>query len=134
MLVDVLEYCGFEPFAQNTKAFITSRLETLFGLKNENGELEMYHMGEKGSKGEKRKAVVIPRRMFVNGESKHLLRGRFGLICFSANRKELDWDRCECDHINGDPTDDREENVRWLTPKDNKNNYHNKKTRRSHAA
>ena len=77
-----------------------------------------------------RKAVSIPRRMFVDRpreENKQLLRGRFGLMCFSANRNKLDWDRCECDHINGDYTGDREENVRWLTPKDNKNNYHNKR-------
>jgi hypothetical protein len=131
---DVLEHCCFEPFAQNTKAFITSRFETLFGLKNENGELEMYYCHEKKPKGEGRKSVRIPRRMFVNGESKKPPRGRFGLMCFSANRNKNDWDRCECDHINGDSTDDHEENVCWLTPTENKNNYHNIKARRSHAA
>ena len=99
----------------------------------------MYYMGKKGSKGEGRKKVAIPRRMFVdrpreNGESTRPPRGRFGLMCFSANRNKYDWDRCECDHINGDPTDDRKENVRWLTPTENKNNYHNKKARWSHAA
>jgi hypothetical protein len=61
--VDVLEHCGYAPFAQNTKVFITSRFETLFELKNKNGELEMYFMGEKASKGDGRKAVVIPKRM-----------------------------------------------------------------------
>ena len=96
----------------------------------------MYYMGEKTSKGEGRKKVVIPRRMFVDRpqeENKQLQRGRFGLM-FSANRNKLDWDRCVRDHINGDCTDDREENKRWLTPADNKNNYHNKRARRSHAA
>ena len=134
---DVLEHCGFAPFVQNTKTFITSRFETIFGLKNENGELEMYYFGEKTSKGERRKHTAIPRRMFVDRpweENKQLQRGRFGLMCFSANRNKLDWDRCECEHMNRDKTDDREENVRWLTPADNKNNYHNKRARRSHAA
>jgi hypothetical protein len=32
--VDVLEHCCFEPFAQNTKAFITSRFEIFGGQKN----------------------------------------------------------------------------------------------------
>ena len=136
--VDVLEHCGFASFAQNTKAFITSRSETLFGLKNKNGELEMYYIGKKTSKGDGRKAVLLPRRMSGDGpreENKKMLIGRFGLMCFSANRNKLDWDRCECDHINGDCTDDCEENVRWLTPADNKKNYYNKKrARRSHAA
>ena len=132
--VDVLEHCSFVPFAQNAKAFITSRFELLYGLKNKNGELEMYYMGEKTSKGEVRKKAEILKSMFVNGESKQTLIGRFGLMCFSANRDKSDWDRCKCDHMNGDPTDDRKENVRWLTPADNKNNYHNKRARRSHAA
>ena len=115
---DMLEYCCFRPFAQNAKAFITSHFELLCRLKNKNGELEMYHMGE--TKGEGRKQVVISRRMFVDRpleERMQLLKGRFGLMCFSANRNKNDWDRCECDHI---PTDDREENVCWLTPADNK--------------
>ena len=132
---DMLEYCCFRPFAQNAKAFITSRFELLCGLKNKNGELEMYHMGE--TKGEGRKQVVISRRMFVDRpleERMQLLKGRFGLMCFSANRNKNDWDRCECDHINGDPTDDRKENVHWLTPVDNKNNYNSKRARRSHSA
>ena len=47
-------------------------------------------------------------------------------MCFSANRDKSDWGNCECDHMNGDHTDDREENVRWLTPADNKNNHYNK--------
>ena len=52
----LLEHCGFAPpFAQNTKAFITSRFETLFGLKNEYRELEMYYMGEKTSKLKEKK-------------------------------------------------------------------------------
>ncbi len=133
--VDMLEHCGFALFPQNTKALITSRFELLCGLKNKNGELEMYYMGE--TKGNGRKTAVISRRMFVDRpweERIQLLRGRLGLMCFSANRNKLDWDRCECDHINGDRTDDREENVRWLTPADNRNNYHNKRARRSHAA
>ena len=132
---DVLEHCGIRPFAQNANAFITSRFDLLCGLKNENGELEMIHMGEK--KGEGRKTISIPRRMFVDGlqeNNKQLQKGRFGLMCFSANRNKLDWDRCECDRMNGDLSDDREENVRWLTPVDNKNNYHIKKARRSHSA
>ncbi len=134
---DMLEYCCFRPFAQNAKAFITSRFELLCGLKNKNGELEMYHMGE--TKGKGRKAVKISRRMFVDRPQEEripmqILKGRFGFMCFSANRDKLDWDRCECDHINGDSTDDREENVRWPTPKDNKNSYHNKRARRSNSA
>ena len=131
---DVPEHCGFVPFAQNAKVFITSRFDLLYGLKNENGELEMYYMGEKKSKNDGRKSVEISRRMFVNRESKHTLLGRFGLMCFSANRDKSDWDRCECDHMNGDRTDDREENVRWLTPADNRKKFQNKTARRSHAA
>ena len=69
--VDMLEHCCFGPFAQNTKAFITSRFETLCGLKNKNGELEMYCMGKK--KGNGRKEVTIPRRMFVDGKGKKYL-------------------------------------------------------------
>jgi len=115
---DMLEYCGFDQIAQNAKSFITSRFEIICGLKNENGELEVYYCGEKYSIGKGRKTVVIPRRMFVHGKwkaTKQISRGRFGLMCFSANRDKSDWDRCECDHMNGDNTDDREENVRWLT-------------------
>ena len=134
--VDMLEYCCFRPFAQNAKAFITTCFELLCRLKNKHGELEMYHMGE--TKGEGRKTVVISRRMFVDipleERPMQLPRGRFGLMCFSANRNKNDWDRCECDHINGDRTDYHEENARLLTPKENKNNYHNKKARRSHSA
>ena len=76
-------------------------------------------MGEKTSIGEGRKKVEISKRMFVDTpqeKTKQFLRGRFGLMCFSANRNKNDWERCECDHINGDHTDDREENVRWLLP------------------
>ena len=84
----------------------------------------MYYMGEKRSKGDGRKQVRIPRRMFVDRprekNTKLMHRGRFGLMCFSANRNKLDCDRCECDHINGDCTDDRRENVCWLTQADNK--------------
>jgi len=119
---DMLEYCGYEHFAQNAKAFITSRFGIIFGMKNEYGELEMYYMGETTSKGKGRKQVS-PRRMFVNDQSKkrkRVHRGRFGLMCFSANRDKSDWGNCECDHMNGEHTDDREENVRWLTPADNK--------------
>jgi hypothetical protein len=68
--VDALEYCGYEPFAQNAKAFITSRFETVFGLKNKNRELEMFYMGEIGSKSGRRKSLYIPKRMFENGEGK----------------------------------------------------------------
>ncbi len=133
--VDALEYCGYEPFAQNAKAFITSRFELIYGLKNKNGELEVYHFGNK--KGEGRKNVSIRRRMFVDrplDENKAQQKGRFGLMCFTANRDKSDWDRCECDHINGDPTDDREENVRLLTPADNKRSYYDKRAQRSNAA
>ena len=64
---------------QNAKAFITSRFETVvFGLKNENRELEMYNMGEIKPKIVKIKMVTIPKRMFVKGEKKRLLRGRIG--------------------------------------------------------
>ena len=55
----MLEHCSFVPFAQNAKAFITSCFELLYGLKNENGELEMYYMGEKTSKGEGRKKAEM---------------------------------------------------------------------------
>ena len=119
---------------QNAKAFITSRFETVFGLKNENRELEMYNMGEIKPKIVKRKIVTIPKRMFVKGKKKQLLRERFGLMCFLTNRNKNDWERCECDHMNGDCTDDRNENVRWLTPAGNRNNYNNKRAMRSHAA
>ena len=122
---DVLEYYGFRPFAQNANAFITSRFEIVCGLKNENGELEMFHMGE--TKGHGRKSIKIHNRMFMDRlqVKKQLTKGRFGLMCFSANRDKSDWDRCECDHMNGDLSDDREENVRWLTPSENKENYSN---------
>jgi hypothetical protein len=135
---DVLEHCDIRPFAQNANAFITSRFELVCGLKNENGELEMYYVRERsGNKGGKRNVMYISRRMFVDSlheSRKQLKRGRFGLMCFSANRDKSDWDRCECDHMNGDPTDDRDENVRWLTPADNKSNYNNKRARWSHSA
>ena len=55
-------------------------------------------------------------------------------MCFSTNRNKNDWERCKCDHMNGDCTDDRNENVRWLTPANNRNNYNNKRAMRSHAA
>ena len=131
--VDVLEYCGYVPIEQNAKAFITSCFETVFGLKNKNGMLEMYHCGTKTSIGGKRKYIAFPTRMFVNrppGEREKIILERFGLLCFSANRNQSDWEICDCVHINGDPTDDRNENVRWLTRKDNTNNN---RTRRSHA-
>ena len=84
MPVDVLEHCGYATFAQNTKAFITSHFETLFGLKNENGELEMYYMGEKRSKCDGRKQVRIPRSMFVDRlrekNTKTMQIGRFDVL------------------------------------------------------
>ena len=79
--VDVLEYCGYVPIEQNAKAFITSCFETVFGLKNKNGMLEMYHCGTKTSIGGKRKYIAFPTRMFVNrppGERKKIILGRFG--------------------------------------------------------
>jgi hypothetical protein len=64
---DVLEYFDIAPFAQNRKAFIASRFETLFGLKNENGELEMFHHGSCKKKKNKRRACLnIPRRLYVD--------------------------------------------------------------------
>jgi hypothetical protein len=67
--VDVLEYCGFVPIAKNAKAFITSRFETIFALKNKNGEMEMYHNnGNIQSTGGKRRNISFPQRMFVNGQ------------------------------------------------------------------
>ena len=27
-------------------------------------------------------------------------------MCFSTNRNKNDWERCECDHMNGDCTDE----------------------------
>jgi hypothetical protein len=92
--------------------------------------------GENPSKNNTRKAVAIPRRVCVDGpwdEGKKQQSGRFGLMCFSANRNKEDWDICKCDHINGDCFDDREENVRWLTPKENKTDYSNKKIKRVNA-
>ena len=84
MPVDVLEHCGYATFAQNTKAFITSHFETLFGLKNENGELEMYYMGENRSKCDGRKQVRIPRSMFVDRlrekNTKTMQIGRFDVL------------------------------------------------------
>jgi hypothetical protein len=83
------------PLRKTQKKFITSRFKTLFGLKNKNGELETYYMGEKRSKGDGRKQVRIPRRMFVGRpqekNTKLMHRGRFGLMCFLANRNKLDW-------------------------------------------
>ena len=67
---DMPEYCGYKHFAQNAKAFITSRFDIIFGMKNEYGLLEMYFMGETTSKGKGRKQASIPRRMFVNDQSK----------------------------------------------------------------
>ncbi len=46
----VLEHCSFEPFAQNTKAFITFRFETLFGLKNENGDWKCITVAQRNQK------------------------------------------------------------------------------------
>ena len=60
---DMLEYCGYAPFAQNAKAFITSHFKTVFGLENKNGKLEMYHCGTKTSIGGKRKYIAFPKRM-----------------------------------------------------------------------
>jgi hypothetical protein len=68
--------------------------------------------------------ISFPNRMFVDGQrAKNMHKGRFGLLCFSVNRIQTDWEICECDHINGDRTDDRRENVRCLTRKENKANY-----------
>jgi hypothetical protein len=33
--MDVIEYCGYVPIAQNAKAFITSRFKTVFGPKKQ---------------------------------------------------------------------------------------------------
>ena len=90
--------------------------------------MEMYHNnGNIKSTGGKRRIISFPQRMYVNGQqekkNKLMQRGRFGLLCFSVNRNQFDWEICECDHINGDKTDDRNEYVRWLTRKDNKANY-----------
>jgi hypothetical protein len=50
-------------------------------------------MGDKRSKGDGRKEVKIPRWMFVDGDGEKILTGRFGLMCFSANRNKYDWER-----------------------------------------
>jgi hypothetical protein len=136
--VDVLEYSGLVPIAKNAKAFVTSRFETIFALKNKNGEMEMYyHNGKKKSTGRiLRRSISFPQRMFVDGQAKKnkfINKGRFGLCCFSVNRNQTDWDICECDHMNGDPTDDRNENARWLTRKENKANYNNNRNKRTRA-
>ena len=131
--VDVLEYCRFVPIAKNAKAFITSRFESIFALKNKNGEMEMYHNNGNSTSG-KRRNITFPQRMFVDEKKKKLMqRGRFGLLCFSVNRNQSDWEICECDHMNGDPTDDRNENARWLTRKENRANYHNNRNKRTRA-
>ena len=98
----------------------------------------MYHNnGNIKSTGGKRRNISFPQRMYVNGQrekkNKLMQRGRFGLLCFSVNRNQFDWEICECDHINGDKTDDRNEYVRWLTRKDNKANYYNNQNKRSRA-
>jgi hypothetical protein len=49
--------------------------------------------GENPSKNNTRKAVAIPRRVCVDGpwdEGKKQQSGRFGLMCFSANRNKED--------------------------------------------
>ena len=42
--------------------------------------------------------------MFVDSprvkNTRFMQKARFGLLCFSANRNQSDWDICECDHIN----------------------------------
>ena len=68
--VDVLEYSDYVSIAQNAKAFITFRFETVFALKNENRNLDMYHhTGKKKSMGGKRKNISFPKRMFERAET-----------------------------------------------------------------
>jgi len=39
---------------------------------------------------------------------------RARLICLAAHPQE-GWERLQADHVNSDPSDDRPENLRWLT-------------------
>ena len=57
---------------------------------------------------------------------------RARLICLAAHPRD-DFENFQCGHLNDDPTDDRPENLCWMTRKDNNSTEHSKMMRRLHA-
>lgn len=57
---------------------------------------------------------------------------RARLICLAAHPR-ADYEDFQCGHLNDDPTDDRPENLCWMTRKQNNSTEHSRKLKSLHA-
>ena len=125
--LDVYKHLKFSPMFDYTRAWITSRYELIFGLKNTESKLELFRFiryGDDVLPSGKRKCGSFPARMFVDGKpSKTFYLHRFGQMCFTTNRNKAMWRASNSDHINGDKFDNRKTNTRWLDGMENNLNY-----------
>ena len=121
---DVCEHLNFSPMFEYSRAWITSRYELIYGLKNAENKLELFCTVSRETGF--RKNITFPARMFVDGKEQKTFRlHRLGQMCFTTNRDKDMWRDNHCDHINGDKFDNRKTNTRWLNGMDNNKNYHN---------
>jgi hypothetical protein len=127
--LDVYEHLNYSPMFDYTRAWITSRYELIYGLKNAENKLELFRFSSNGDEDLPcgyRKTGAFPRRMFVDGKVQIKFNvHRFGQMCFTTNRNKDMWRASDSDHINGDKFDNRKTNTRWLDGVDNNKNYHN---------
>ena len=126
--LDVYKHLQFSPMFDYTRAWITSRYELIFGLKNTESKLELFRFiryGDEDLPSGARKNGSFPARMFVEGKASRLfILHRFGQLCFTTNRDNTMWRASQSDHINGDKYDNRKTNTRWLNGMENNSNYH----------
>ena len=89
VLLDVYKHLKFSPMFDYTRAWITSRYELIFGLKNTESKLELFRFiryGDEDLPSGVRKNGSFPARMFVEGKaSKMFMLHRFGQMCFTTN-------------------------------------------------
>jgi hypothetical protein len=126
---DVCEHLNYSPMFEYSRAWITSRYELIYGLKNAENKLGLFSGNPVSRKTGYWKTGAFPGRMFVDGKVQKTFRvHRFGQMCFTTNRDKDMWRASDSDHINGDKFDNRKTNTRWLDGIDNNKNYHNGQT------
>ena len=78
-------------------------------------------------------AQTLNRRHYIQWKStKGFLVPRYRLICLAAHPND-DYMNLQVDHIDDDPTNDRPENLRWVTRKENNSKQHARMMKSQHA-